>query len=438
MRILLESGTSNVRNLGDAAMLAEAYQSLRSEWPNAEIFVTTQRPDQLPRFCPGAIPVEIDGRRSLSVAWTPWRRIEIRIPIVAGLTRRFRTMYRNPLNRLWLVFVCGHLRQSPKDVYKFLDLLRTVDLLVYAGGGYFNDEFRRFFFELLTVAEVVRHQRKPVVAFGQGIGPLSTPLVARPVEAFVRNLTAIGTRENITLRWAQSRLSSQTLCVSTGDDALLDPELPSPGELGSDLGVNVRLAFYSGIELAELGPLREAVTYFFQAQGLTIIRSIPIKDTDDRSTQQVLAGLPIESCKAERAATLSAIAKCRVVLTGSYHAAVFSYALGVTVVGLAGNRYYQQKFAGVAERFGTMPLIYTLANGPEKNDPNILYNLLKRAWEAAPKNRAPLIRARDEQIMTNRSFKRKVFDQIRTMIPEGGHFQPGPNDLKVERFRRDM
>jgi colanic acid/amylovoran biosynthesis protein len=336
-------------------------------------------------------------------------------------------MYRNPLNRLWLVCVCCYLRQSPKDVYKFLDLLRTVDLLVYAGGGYFNDEFRHFFFELVTVAELVRHQRKPVVAFGQGIGPLSTPLVARPVEAFVRNLTAIGTRENITLRWAQSHLNSETLCVSTGDDVLLDPDLPSPSELGSDLGVNVRLAFYSGIELAELGPLREAVARFFQAQGLTIIRSIPIKDTDDQSTQQVLAGLPIESCRAEKAATLSAIAKCRVVFTGSYHAAVFAYALGVTVVGLVGNRYYQQKFAGVAERFGTTPLVYTLANGSnEKNDLNILFNLLNRAWEAAPKNRARLIRARDEQIMTNRSFKRKVFDQIRTMIPEGGHFSAVP------------
>jgi polysaccharide pyruvyl transferase WcaK-like protein len=425
MRILLENGTSDVRNLGDAAMLAEAYQCLRSEWPNAEIFVTTKRPDLLPRFCPGAIPLDIDGRRSLSVAWTPWRRIESHIPVIAGLMRRFRMMYHHPLNRLWLNFVCRHLQQSPKDVYKFLDLLRTVDLLVYAGGGYFNDEFRSFFFELLTVAEVVRHRRKPVVAFGQGIGPLSTPLVARPVEAFVRNLTAIGTREDITLRWTQNHLNAQTVCVSTGDDALLDPDLPLPSELGSGLGVNVRIAFYSGIDIAEFGPLREAIACFFQAQGLTVIRSIPIKDTDDRSTQQALAGLPIESCRAEKAATLSAIAKCRVVFPGSYHAAVFAYALGVTVVGLAGNRYYQQKFAGVAERFGTTPLVYTLANGRnEKNDLNTLYSLLNRAWEAAPENRAHLLQARGEQIMTNRFFKRMVFDQIRTMAPAGGRFRP--------------
>jgi polysaccharide pyruvyl transferase WcaK-like protein len=424
MRILLENGTSEVRNLGDAAMLAEAYQCLRSEWPDAEIYVTTRRPDRLPRFCPGGVPVEIEGRRSLSVAWTPWRRIEARIPIIAGLTRSFRLMYGNPLNRLWLILVCRHLQQSPKDVYKFLDLLQSVDLLVYAGGGYFNDEFRRFFFELVTVAEVVRHRCKPVIAFGQGIGPISSALDAHPVKTFVRNLTAIGTRENMTLRWVQPHLGRETLCVSTGDDALLDPDLPLPGELGTGFGVNVRIASYSGIDPAELGPLREAVARFLEAKASAEIWSIPIKDTDERSTEQTLAGLPLKRCVAEKAATLRAIAECRVVLTGSYHAAVFSYALGVTVVGLAGNPYYQQKFAGVAERFGTTPLVYTPANGPnEKNDLNILDNLLNRAWEAAPKNRAPLIRARDEQIMTNRSFKRKVFDQIRAMIQEGGHFR---------------
>jgi hypothetical protein len=143
--------------------------------------------------------------------------------------------------------------------------------------------------------------------------------------------------------------------------------------------------------------------------------------TSDRSTEQTLGGLPIESCRAEKAATLSAIAKCRVVFTGSYHAGVFAYALG----GSRGQSIYQQKFAGVAERFGTTPLVYTLANGPnQKNDLSTLYSLLNRAREAAPENRTHLLRDRGEQIMTNRFFKRMVFDQIRTMAPAGGRFRP--------------
>jgi polysaccharide pyruvyl transferase WcaK-like protein len=329
--------------------------------------------------------------------------------------RRFRMMYHHPLHRLWLNFVCRHLQQSPKDVYKFLELLRTV----YAGGGYFNDEFRSFFFELLTVAELVQHRRKPVIAFGQGIGPLSTPLVARPVEAFVRRLAAIGTRENITFRWTREHLARPTLCVSTGDDSLLDPDLALPDELGAELGVNVRIAFYSGIDLAELGALREAVACFLETKGLTIVRSVPIKDTDDQSTQQSLAGLPVKPCTAEKVAALSAISECRVVLTGSYHAAVFSYALGVTVVGLAGNPYYKQKFAGVAERFGTTPLVYAPSKSPNREgDASILLDLLSRAWEEAPKNRAHLLEARHEQISTNRSFKRMVFDRIRAIGSE--------------------
>ncbi|MBV9490357.1 MAG: polysaccharide pyruvyl transferase family protein [Verrucomicrobia bacterium] len=413
MRILVENGSGELHNLGDVAMLTEAYRCLRSEWPEAQIYVSTRRPSRLQEFCPGAIPVEMNGRRSLSVAWTPWRRVETRLPVLAGVLRHLRMMHANPLNRLWLRAICRYLHQSPADVFDFLKLLRTLDLLVYAGGGYFNDEFRSFMFELVSVGEIFQQFRRPVVAFGQGIGPLSTPLLARPVENLFQNMTAVGTRENISFQWLEARRDARTISVSTGDDVLLDPDLLWPNALGYELGVNVRLAGYAGFKVADLAFLRGAVSRFLRERGLGRLLSIPIKETDDGSTREVLGDLPLQGCRARKAETVRAIALCRVVLTASYHAAVFAYALGVTVVGFAANSYYRQKLIGVAERFRAAPLVFAPSKTADvERDADGLYKLLSSAWMMAPENRSKLLEARREQVSTNLAFKRAAFDRV--------------------------
>ena len=419
LRILIENGSQEFHNVGDAAMLAEAYRCVRAEWPSAEIHVTTRQPKQLQHFCPGCIPFNLDGRRALSIAWAPWRRLETRAPVLAPTLRRVRLMHRNPLNRIWIRLVCRYLRQRPADVVRFLSMLRSVDFLIYTGGGYFNDEFRAYMHELVSVGEVIQHLGKPVVAFGQGIGPLSTALAARPVEELLRKAAAVGTREDISFRWLEARRNPQTLSASTGDDVLLDPDLPLPPPLGSRLGVNVRLSHYSGIMAAELGFLRLAVANFLQEKNLPAVQSIPIKDTDQESTRLVLGSLPLQECPAEKRTVLERIAACRVLVTGSYHAAVFAYALGVTVIGVAANAYYLQKLKGVAERFRTPPLIFTPSRSAGvEHDAADLGRLLHTAWKAAPEIRAHLLEARLEQASTNRAFKRAVFNLVNALLTQ--------------------
>ena len=45
------------------------------------------------------------------------------------------------------------------------------------------------------------------------------------------------------------------------------------------------------------------------------------------------------------------IQRCRLVVTGSYHAGVFALASGIPVVGLAKSSYYRDKFLGLADMF---------------------------------------------------------------------------------------
>jgi Polysaccharide pyruvyl transferase len=48
----------------------------------------------------------------------------------------------------------------------------------------------------------------------------------------------------------------------------------------------------------------------------------------------------------------AAVAGCRVVLTSSYHAAVFALARGIPAVGISSTPYYDGKFGGLRELYG--------------------------------------------------------------------------------------
>ena len=70
------------------------------------------------------------------------------------------------------------------------------------------------------------------------------------------------------------------------------------------------------------------------------------------------------------------IQRCRVVVTGSYHAAVFALAQGIPAVGLTASRYYQQKLHGLAAQFGAGMWVVDL-NAPSAEED------LRRAIELA-------------------------------------------------------
>ena len=51
-------------------------------------------------------------------------------------------------------------------------------------------------------------------------------------------------------------------------------------------------------------------------------------------------------------AVIRQIQRCRLVITGSYHAAVFALAMGIPTIGLAKSTDYIDKFMGLSALFG--------------------------------------------------------------------------------------
>ncbi|MDX1402862.1 MAG: polysaccharide pyruvyl transferase family protein, partial [Kiloniellales bacterium] len=93
--------------------------------------------------------------------------------------------------------------------------------------------------------------------------------------------------------------------------------------------------------------------------------------------------------------------ECRVVLSGSYHAAVFALGQGIPVVGIIGSDYYRQKFFGLAGQFpGGCRIVDVRSPGFEAE----LGNVVGRLWKEADSLRRDLLQAAKSQIEISRSL----------------------------------
>ena len=105
---------------------------------------------------------------------------------------------------------------------------------------------------------------------------------------------------------------------------------------------------------------------------------------------------------------LAATARCRVVVTGSYHAAVFALSVGVPAIGLAASRYYEDKFLGLAEQFGEGCDVVMLAGGSG----NDLASTIAEAWARAPALRSSLRDAGARQVA--RGYE--AYDRVAALV----------------------
>jgi colanic acid/amylovoran biosynthesis protein len=106
---------------------------------------------------------------------------------------------------------------------------------------------------------------------------------------------------------------------------------------------------------------------------------------------------------------LTSIQRCRLVVTGSYHAGVFALAQGVSVVGLAQSEYYVTKFLGLTDQFGAGCEVVLL------NEPgweNKLADAMNNSWNLADNVRPRLIEACQRQIELSRMAYARFYELV--------------------------
>jgi len=174
-----------------------------------------------------------------------------------------------------------------------------------------------------------------------------------------------------------------------------------PSALGNAVGLNLRVGMSSGVTPAIIRPL---ATLFqdFAARHNAPLLPVPIalqQEVDARNIQGLLAGYDDASDGGQHLDSptklIGQAGKCRIVVTGAYHAAVFALSQGIPAICLAGSSYFVTKHLGLADMFGDgCEVVFIDQPGFETR----ISETMERFWAQADQLRPGLLRAAVRQV----------------------------------------
>lgn len=437
-RILIENSEYWLRNNGDLAMLEVTVRRLRQRWPNARIGVMTESPALVRAFFP-----DVDGITVFDD--DPWRA---QGPI-AGLAGRVGPAIAGPAaigglrGRGWLrakaVAARDRLRAgisarksepvaaAPSDDVATSQLTDTIarhygaaraareaTLVLGLGGGYLTDADVPQAGRALDLLEHAHEAGVPVAMVGQGLGPMRDPELRARAAAVLPLLGLLGLREN---RRGPALLESLAVpaanVVVTGDDAIELAYNLRTDTLGSDIGVCLRVAQYAPVAAAAQGTVGRVVRGLAAELGAGLVPLI-IAETpgspDRKTTLPLVRGAqnvtPALGRFVRPSDVANQVARCRLLVTGAYHLAVFALSQGIPVVGLTSTEYYDDKFLGLSQMFGGGVVLVHLDDDQLEET---LSQAIRSTWAGAADVRADLRASAVEQIAAGRAAFDRVF-----------------------------
>jgi len=423
MRILIDSGSYHSLNVGDVAMLQAGIARLRALWPSASIAVVTNSPAGLTRQCPDVKPVPLVGRVYFRTdRWFGRADRFLPRPIATALNR-----LQDHIRRQWPASLAAMiaakrlvaLRRDWLAALTYVRAIRRADLVVASGAGVFTDAFLENANGVLDTLDFALEQKVPAAAFGQGVGPVSNTALRRRMAQVLPRLALIAVRERReSVRLLEGIGVRPDQVIVTGDEAIEMANSATPAQTGAAIGINLRVAGYAGVTASGIEVIRPAVRRAADRVAAPLL-PVPIAHHGDCHD-----GVAIRNVLADKsgqtstiveldtpAKAIAQVSRCRVVVTGSYHAAVFALAQGIPVVAIASTEYYRAKFAGLAELFGPGCTILAL-DIPDAGEQ--LEAAIVAAWASAPERREPLLRAADVQIQHGRA----AYELLREIIDE--------------------
>ncbi len=403
LRILVDQSGYDLRNLGDVAMLQACVRRLQALRPAARIAVLCHDSELLAKYCPTATAVPAAGRA---------------IPHSARARRIYLAVA-----QVWKVVGPYTMRSgsagasAPPALRGWRDALRWADIVVASGGGFLTDTWWWHGSGVLSVLRAAQRMGKPTAMFGQGLGPLTHRLLRRQAATVLPRLGLLGLRGRVTAQPLAGALGvPPDVVLVTGDDALELVDTDSAAAMGEALGVNVRLAAYSGVDAKTVDPVGEVVGRLVADRGTTAV-VLPVSlfggSSDATATRRLLAGhLPpdavVQPELGDPAQLAATVRQCRVVVTGSYHAAVFALASGVPAVGLSKSAYYDAKFSDLADLFPGAVWPVRLGTANTARDLGVA---LDSAWSLAPEVRAGCRARCREQVAAGRAAYRTFLER---------------------------
>ncbi|WP_417498671.1 polysaccharide pyruvyl transferase family protein [Methylophaga sp.] len=422
MNIVIDNSGYGLDNIGDVAMLQVAVERLNKIWPEANIHVISQDSAKLTSLIPNAEFFSSTTKR----AW------QSDYNLIGGLKHLFPKKMQNSLKNFeayirinfpeisLMVLAWRFGKTSPNflNAKKMLELISKSDLVIATGGGYVNDTFSSHASKLLDVLLLAQYFQKPTAMLGQGLGPLSNKDLSKKFKRVLSHLQLISLREGAfspKILECLSALSEKPTVIVSGDDAIEKSYTSRTHKIGNKVGLNIRNASYANLPEGTIEKLSLQIELYIRNKN-TSYQLLPISlVSNEESDIYALASLlkldTQQLYKSEMSLSVNTIiervSECRVVVTGSYHAALFALSQGIQVIGLTASKYYDSKFMGLLKQFESGVQILHLNDEVDK-----LQEYLDFAWNNAETERDKLLNRAAEQIGNGR----KAYIQLESLV----------------------
>ena len=424
INILVEP--TELLNAGDTAMLQVAVARLREYWPDAVIHVFGDKPELVLKHCLGVFPLDSRGRHLwFEECFLELRSFRVLPNSVKATLRRGEHYIRSrwpSLAKLLLRFRLRGDDVARREINHFLNCVSKANLIFACGMGGLADDFPDFAKELLGTMDLGARSGARTAMVGQGIGPMRNAALREYAGNVLPRIDLISLREQKTgLPLLRSLGVSGDRLLVTGDDAIELAYHKRPERLGGLLGINLREAHYSSLDAGLVEDVRRIIVDCAR-RYMTRLVAIPISlapGESDADTISELIGeserLSVEIAEIDTPLkVIDQVRQCRVVRTGSYHAAVFALAMGIPSVALANSTYYEHKFLGLQDQFGAGCQL-VLLDQPRWREH--LQAAFEQAWASAERDRSHLLSAARRQIELSRAAYDHVYELFCTNEP---------------------
>ena len=209
--------------------------------------------------------------------------------------------------------------------------------------------------------------------------------------------------------------------ITTGDEAIELANKNKSCEIGKGLGINLRVARYSGVKedfINVLGPILQKFARHYSAPIMGIPIAVHSLASDQERIRELTAGfegyVDEGSNLDSPMGVIRQVSRCRVVVTGAYHAAVFALAQGIPSVCLVASPYYAAKFLGLEDLFGVGCKTVFLN---DRSFPGKIEIALEAAWESAEVVRKHLLEAAMRQVEAGRNAYKLIPEVLKNHRP---------------------
>jgi hypothetical protein len=299
--------------------------------------------------------------------------------------------------------------------------VRDCDLVLATGGGYFSDSFASHAWTVLDTLEAGLRYDKPAIILSCGFEPVRDRALTEKMLTVLPHLSLVVCREPLqspdVLR--SFGVTAEQILVA-GDEAVEFAFDKRPPTLGEGLGVNLRHSDYAGVGAGTIERLREMLRGIVRPLEAPIV-PIPtstVGPSDPDAIRDVLGELVDRVDDRRGMATPDDIVRragdCRLVITGSYHAAVFALSQGVSVVALVASSHYRAKFRGLKGNFCGAGL--RIVELERAGTMELLAAAVEEGWRDAALVRPDLVQSARRQIAQSRA----AYQRLRDMVKRNG------------------